>query len=201
MVDVRKFIILLLLLPQIAFAAVPACGPDEVSGLIFRDYNGDGLMDVAEAGSLATVGLNVRAYDSSGAEVAVAPVSFDGSYSFPSLSGISSGIRLELTDLPSFLQFGSYGSNSKSSVRFLSSSGCNYDFAVHNPADHCAQEVDVTVPCMESGSGVGNVHKANVFFLRRLEELAKLEYHRCLTFPGHLTATSMEPRKIQPRMQ
>lgn len=145
----------------LAFAALPAlaapCGGGETGGTVFRDVDADGVLDAVEPG-LNLSGLTVTAYDTSGSSLGSASVGTDGQYSLGALSNsaLAAGVRLEISGLPSYLKQGAVGTNSASSVRFISTSGCSYNFALHNPVDYCESDPPLTLACYQGGVSTGN---------------------------------------------
>ena len=78
-------------------------------------------------------------------------------------------MRLELTGLPSYLQPGSYGTDSETSVAFVSGDSTGVDFGVNNPADYCQSNPYVATTCYTAGdpldpSNVGEPALAAVLY-------------------------------------
>jgi hypothetical protein len=59
--------------------------------------------------------------------------------------------RLELTDLPTYLQSSAEGVNSDANVRFVNTVSCDLDFGVHNPAQFCQTSPGVVTTCFVNG--------------------------------------------------
>lgn len=137
------------------------CASGEMGGVVFRDVNANGVFDSSEYG-YPSGGFTVKAYDASGSVIATATPGSDGAYT---LGSISVPVRLELSDLPTYLKTGAVGTNSESSVLFSSSSSCSLDFAVQNPGFYCdSTNPSVTMSCYQGGSGVGNTNASLVSF-------------------------------------
>ncbi len=145
----------------VMFAGLPAaaapCGAGETGGTIFRDVDADGVLDAVEPG-LNVSGLSIAAYDATGSLLGSTSVGTDGQYSLGTLSSsaLATGVRLELSGLPAYLKHGAVGTSSASSVRFISASGCSYNFALHNPVDYCESDPPVTLACYQGGVSTGN---------------------------------------------
>ena len=122
-------------------------GADEILGRVFRDLDGDGVRDATESG-FGEAGMVVTAYDSSNSVVASAPIGSDGSYS---LSGVTFPVRLELSGLPSGLQFSGTGAGSSTGILFVGAAAADANFAVSAPADYCGSNPRLAVTCFVSG--------------------------------------------------
>ncbi|MCB0340530.1 MAG: hypothetical protein KDD53_13040, partial [Bdellovibrionales bacterium] len=126
----------------------------EVGGKVFRDYDSDGVQDALEP-NFAPSGTVVRGYDTSGDILATSAVSSNGEYTLGSIS-VENGVRLELSGITDSFEEGTHGSGSASTVRFVSSAGCSYNFAIQNPVQYCQDDPDIAISCFQSGTGVGN---------------------------------------------
>ncbi|MEE9326345.1 MAG: IPTL-CTERM sorting domain-containing protein [Cocleimonas sp.] len=125
------------LTPMISYSA-------PISGSVFRDLSLSGsvpstlnISGVKEANEitfgtvpLGVAGITVNAVDAAGT-TATAITSSDGSWTIPGLSG---DIRVEFSNIPAFLKSSFNGTDSNSSVQFVSDGDTNIDFGVHNPA-------------------------------------------------------------------
>ncbi|MEM8862470.1 MAG: SdrD B-like domain-containing protein, partial [Chloroflexota bacterium] len=60
-------------------------------------------------------------------------------------------LRLEMTGLPNYLQPGSNGTDSETSVTFVSADSAGIDFGVNNPVDYCQSNPLVVTTCFVSG--------------------------------------------------
>ena len=60
----------------------------QVSGTVFRDFNGNGTKDnTATFNEIGLAGITITAYDASGALVGSATSAADGTYTIPGISG------------------------------------------------------------------------------------------------------------------
>lgn len=117
----------------------------DIGGHIFRDYNSDGAQTGTEP-DFGDAGIQVTAYDSNNTAVATASVGNDGQYFLP-LLGDGNDYRLEFVGLPDYLEFGAIGTDSDSSVRFVTGATCAVDVGVFNPSDYCDTDADLITTC------------------------------------------------------
>ena len=141
----------------------PACNSaTDIGGIIFRDYDLDGIQDSGEPG-FGTVDMIVTAYDINNAPALTSTVTLDGTYLLPSLA--SGSYRLEFSGLPSYLQESVFGSENGTAVQFHSQGECTANFAVHSPSQYCHGDPDLATTCFVNGSGVGGTDTGLVSFL------------------------------------
>ncbi|WP_175517834.1 SdrD B-like domain-containing protein [Thiothrix caldifontis] len=106
----------------------------QFGGIAFRDYNQNGMREPQEEG---IAGITVTAYNSANAVAATATTDARGWYT---LSGLTNGTqyRLEYTNLPSGLYPGAAGTDTASTVRFVTVSGsCAANFGISDPIEYC----------------------------------------------------------------
>ncbi len=113
----------------------------QVSGTVFRDYNGNGVKDnVLPLDEPPIAGVTVKAYNSAGTEVGSTVSGSNGSYSF---TGLTLPLRIEFSGL----LVGDYSSVAGgTSVQFYSSISTSANFGVNYPADYSQSNPDVVVP-------------------------------------------------------
>lgn len=141
----RLIIALLLavnLLPSVLFS--------QVSGIVYRDYNGNGVQGTAlpnlEPG---VANITVKAFDASGAQVGLtAMTSATGTYSIAT-SGVP--VRVEFSNLPTSNYFGVHGTGNNTSVQFVPGASSNVNLGIQLPADYCEANPLLTTPCYVSG--------------------------------------------------
>lgn len=112
----------------------------QFGGIAFRDYNQNGMREPQEEGIAS---ITVTAYNSANAVAATATTDARGWYT---LSGLTNGTqyRLEYTNLPSGLYPGAAGTDTTSTVRFVTASGnCATNLGVSDPIEYC--EIDPSV--------------------------------------------------------
>lgn len=144
----RSIIALLFLLPLNVFAQ---CTTADLGGVVFRDYDADGARDSNEPG---VSGISVSAYNATGASVATVTSDDDGDWVLAGLA--TSAVRLELSDLPSYLKNGAVGSSSKSAVAFSGSNSCVINFALTNPGQYCQSDPEMAATRYARGDPLGN---------------------------------------------
>lgn len=156
-------IVLQLFLGTIAYAQ--SCASNQLGGLVFRDYDADGAHDSIEPG---ISGVTVTVFDSAGSTIASGASGTDGTYV---LSGVPDGeeYRVEFSDFPTYLKPGAVGTDSATSVIFLTnSSTCSVNMALNNPAEYCETNPYVATPCYVNGdpalSGTAATQEALVAF-------------------------------------
>jgi len=135
----KLFNLLMTLLLGITFQVVNA----QVSGTVFRDYNGNGTQESAEP---SVAGIKVSAYDASGALCGTATSTGAAGTNY-SLSGCTGPVRIEF-EIPnngceadkkvdySAMGGGAYGT----SVQFVTSPATGVNYAIHDPNEYGGHE-------------------------------------------------------------
>ena len=129
----------------IAFAlTTPVLAGNSITGVVFRDYNANGIRDTNSNGVLepGVTGVTVTAYDVDKSNAGSTVTLADGSYLLsPSGTG---PYRLEYTDAPSFLSPGPHGAaaGSQTTVVF-SPDPAIVNVGLANPADYCQSNPDL----------------------------------------------------------
>ena len=104
----------------------------QVSGIVFRDFNSNGTIDTTVSyKEIGQVGVVVKAFNASGAEVGTATTDKNGLYS---ISGVSGPLRVEFSNLPN-LDYSSFSGGT--SVQFASGGAINVNFGINYPNDYC----------------------------------------------------------------
>ncbi len=137
----------------------------QVSGTVFRDFNGNGVKNnTASFNEPGLGGITINAYDAAGAliatQVSSSVIASLGNYSFPSsgANSISSGkkVRLEFVNL----NLNDYPSAAGgTSVQFVTSPATGADFGVVYPDDYCQSDPKIVVDAYESGANTTNTNK------------------------------------------
>jgi uncharacterized repeat protein (TIGR01451 family) len=143
----------------------------DISGTVFRDYNGNGSHDVGEP---YISHLTVSAYDTSSTSTPCGTATTNG-FSSPNytITGCSGDVRVEF-DIPSngcsvdnqsdFSTFN--GSNSASSVQFVTATSTDVDFGIFDPDNfNTLSNPDVLLPVYINGSGVAGSTSGNSYAL------------------------------------
>jgi hypothetical protein len=147
-IDSIKFIKMtnLVLRNFISFCLIPlsfSCS-GQVSGLVFRDFNGDGVKATTTSTSLepGVGGITVVAYPSSGA-IQTSTTNATGNYSF---SGLTLPVRIEFSNLPNGNYTGPQGIESNTTVQFYSSATTMANLGINNPAHYSQSNPDLITP-------------------------------------------------------
>ncbi len=138
-----------------------------ISGVVYRDNNNNGQRDANETG---VGGVTVTAYDANGTAAGTA-TSFDtlclgpgnpiaactavntpapGAYTLN--AGGTGPYRVEFTGWPAYLRPGVQGPGNNTSVQFVpDGNSANVDFALHNPAEYCQANPQLSLTCLQPG--------------------------------------------------
>lgn len=142
-------------------AAVPAGAADgEVSGTVFRDFNGNGAFDTGNtaasgiANDLGLAGVTVTATDGAGAFTVTTTSAADGTYVLDT-TGVADGtpLRIEFSGWPDAYEpsgTSSAGSNG-TSVQFVAAGAEDVDFALNAPEDYSQGVVPVVTGIQSAG--------------------------------------------------
>jgi hypothetical protein len=143
-------------------AACPpaACASGQVGGMVFNDYNANGVKDSGETSGL--IDVTVEAYDCFDALVGTATTDAFGLYSFTSLSATSYPIRLEFTNLPAYVKVGTLNSlDERTTTQFVESSDCHIDLGILDPTDYCQNKSEMVIPCCTDGDPIADATADN----------------------------------------
>ncbi len=134
----------------------------DISGVVYRDYNNDATQSVFEPG---VGGLTVTAFAEGQAPVTTV-TGPDGSYV---LSGTGAISRVEVTDIPSFLQPGPAGAGSLTTTFVAADGATDQNVALVNPGEFCDGNPDVVVPCYVNGDPLVAGTSADTDWLVRVD--------------------------------
>ena len=128
------------------------CAANELGGLVFRDYDANGnWRPTTEPG---VPGITVTAYDSAGTALGTDTTDAEGEYKLSIVNGTA--VRVEFTNLPTYLENGAAGPNSGTSVTFLTNnSNCDVDLALANPAEYCDATPEIATSFYRRGTPPG----------------------------------------------
>lgn len=127
--------------------AVPALA-QTISGTVYQDFNASGTQDALEPG---VGGVTINAFDAAGANVGSGTSIASGGYSLALSVGAGTDIRIEFTNVPDFLQSGSFGTESGTTVRFAQSGDSGLDLGLADPGDFCDADPFVFTSCYVAG--------------------------------------------------
>jgi SdrD B-like domain len=135
----------------------------QVSGIVFRDLNGNGVKDANEIGA---AGVTVKAYNTVGTQVGTTATSFVTTGAWSITTGTTATVRLEFS-IPIInttpgspvanIDFSSQnGSIYGSSVQFVAGNATGVNFALNYPDDFCYAVPILATPCYINGSRAAN---------------------------------------------
>jgi uncharacterized repeat protein (TIGR01451 family) len=124
-----------------------------ITGTVYRDFNASGTRDALEP---PVAGIEVTAYSSNGTDIDNDVTNDQGEYTLDQLpDGVTAldEVRIEFTGLPSFLRYGPDGTESYTSVVFVTcaNNAGTIDLAVANPGQHCIPDPDLVTTCFILG--------------------------------------------------
>jgi hypothetical protein len=135
----------------------------QVSGVVYKDFNGDGVRSYTVAtplaGEIGIGGITVNLYSSTGLVATTTTSSATGTaagtYSFT--AGITSGTiyRVEFVNLPTGSFDGAKGTNSGTSVQFVTAPSTTASLGINDPADYCQAIPNFFIPCYVNGNPTG----------------------------------------------
>ncbi|MEM7535732.1 MAG: SdrD B-like domain-containing protein [Chloroflexota bacterium] len=132
--------------PSVQAASVPPLALEasgEIIGNVFRDFDADGATDSGEPG---VSGITVTAYTVNNTVAMSTTTNASGTYTLTGLTDTST-YRIEFTGLPSYLEPGATGTNSNTTVVFVTSPDTGVDLALQDPSDFCQNTPDLTAVC------------------------------------------------------
>ena len=130
------------------------CVAGNTGGTVWRDYNNNGIKEANETQGIS--GVTVKAYDCNGTLLGTTTLDANGQYTFSTFTpSVSNKIRLEFSGIPTPYKASGSGSGNGTDVRFVSATGCTYDFGVNNPSDYCQTNPQYVLPCYVNGTTTG----------------------------------------------
>jgi SdrD B-like domain len=148
-------------------ACSPLCGTN-TAGIVWRDYDSDGVKDANETQGLA--GVTVKAFDCNGNLAETATTDANGQYAFTSLTpSATNKYRIEYSNLPPQYKPSLNGTSNKSDVQFITAASCNLNFGVNIPSDYCQASPPLIINCYVPGSynGANAAAQSRLRFCRR----------------------------------
>ena len=130
---------------------ITSADPNTVTGEVFTDYSDNGIRDQGDVG---VPGVTVTAYNAAGGVVGTAVTDSQGGYTF---TGITNGtqLRIEFTNIPANLRPGAYGSDSGTTVQFVTSPAAGVDLGLAKPDEYCQNNPWLISPCYFNGNPLG----------------------------------------------
>ncbi len=129
-----------------------ACQTGGTGGIVWRDYNNDGIKGSNETTGVG--GVTVKAYDCNDNLVATTTTDYLGQYTFGTLSPAPSSTnkyRIEFSNIPSPFSPTFNGTNGRTDVQFITSASCTVSLGVNNPVDYCQTNPKLATPCYING--------------------------------------------------
>ena len=135
--------------------------PNTVSGIVFTDYNDNGLRGSGDTG---VSGVTVTAYDGTGAVVDTDVTGATGNYTLTVPNGAQ--VRIEFSNIPANLHSGAFGRDSGTTVQFVASPAAGVDLGLSSPQDYCNNNPFLVMPCYINGDplGGGSAGAADVLY-------------------------------------
>lgn len=134
-----------------------------VTGTVFQDFNSNGTDNLVTATGVAKDigigGIEVKAYDSTGALVGTATTASDGTYTLNVSGNATSDLRIEFA-IPASNPLSAFrssfaGTNSGTSVQFVSLGATSVDYGINVPGEFCQNQPNISVSRLCAGTGAG----------------------------------------------
>ncbi|MEN9548029.1 MAG: hypothetical protein RIR12_620 [Bacteroidota bacterium] len=130
----------------------------QISGTVFRDYNGNGAKDnTAPNSEIFVQGISVRAYNAANVQIGATKVTdANGAYNFTNLE-ITPGtaVRIEFSGLGAGDFSSSSGTGNGTNVQFTSAPNSTINYAVINPYDYMETNPYIATPISVNGDPLG----------------------------------------------
>lgn len=139
------------LLPTLAaaqFGASPTCTSSQIGGVVYRDFNSNGMRDAQEPGQIA---IRATAFDAANNPIGTALTDIDGAFKID-VPSAGQQVRIQFSELPSYIYSGPSGSQSTTSVSFSSAGSCQVNFGLSQPQQYCQENPRFAVPNFVNGN-------------------------------------------------
>jgi len=156
---------------SVVYTSSTVAAATTVSGRVYQDFLSNGAFDstvsAGQAADIGIAGIAVAAYDSTGARVGTATTSSNGTYTMSVSGNASTDLRVEFT-VPSTGPLAAFrssfsGTNSGTSIQFVSLGATNVDYGINVPGEYCQNNPHLCVSRLVAGgvvSGAGDVSGA-----------------------------------------
>ncbi|MCA0228947.1 MAG: DUF11 domain-containing protein [Bacteroidetes bacterium] len=125
-----------------------ACSGNNVGGMVFKDFNDNGIKEAGETAGVSDIAVKAIACDGT---VYTTTTDGYGFYSIP-VPANKYPVRVEFSSVPSIYKLGVNGTNSRTSVQFVNAPSCNVHLGIVNPVEFCSDNnLKVFVPCFTYG--------------------------------------------------
>ncbi|MFM8794085.1 MAG: SdrD B-like domain-containing protein, partial [Acidimicrobiales bacterium] len=131
-----------------------------VTGRVYQDFASNGTYDTTvatgQAADIGVAGIAVAAYDSTGAKVGTATSGSDGTYSVTVSGNTGTDLRIEF-EIPSTSPLSAFrnsfaGTNSGTSVQFVSLGATSVDYAISVPGEYCQNNPNLSISRLCAGA-------------------------------------------------
>ncbi len=132
-----------------AACAPIVCPVGGIGGMVFNDYNADGVKNSGEVNGVPNA--TVTAYGCDGTKFTTS-TDANGQYTL-NIPASKYPLRVEFTGLSSVYGQGTInGTDGRTSVQFVKASNCNVNLGVNDPADFCQTNPLMFTPCFVMGN-------------------------------------------------
>ena len=143
---------------------------NSVSGRVFQDFASNGVFDTGivagQATDIGIAGIEVAGYDSTGANVGSSTTGANGEYTLLITGNVGSNLRVEF-NIPSTGPLSVFrnsfaGTNSGTSIQFVSVGATNVDYGINVPGEFCQNNPNLSVSrlCAGAAAGIPNTPSA-----------------------------------------
>ncbi|WP_170069448.1 SdrD B-like domain-containing protein [Spirosoma pollinicola] len=143
----------------------------QVSGRVYQDFNANGVYDISATIASADgttlpvavdkgiAGVVVNAYGPTGSLAGTATTAADGTYT---IAGATGNVRVEFSILPTNYLSGPVGTNSGTSVQFVTAPATNINFGINRPWDYSENNPALVTNCYVPLSRTGTYTASDV---------------------------------------
>ncbi len=124
-----------------------ACSGTGLGGMLFKDFNDNGIHEAGE-----TVGVSQATVQAVACDGTVYTTTTDayGRYTL-AVPANKYPVRVEFSNIPSIYNLSVNGADSRTTTQFVDAPDCNADLGVNNPVDYCSNTPQIFVPCYSYG--------------------------------------------------
>ncbi|MBL7787755.1 MAG: hypothetical protein JNM36_17740, partial [Chitinophagales bacterium] len=148
-------------------AACPAntCSSGSLGGMVFNDYNADGIQQSGE--TFGTGGVTVTVFDSNGATFSTTS-DINGLWTIS--NPLTYPVRVEFSNLPTYVGDNGTvnGTNGQTTVQFVAAASCSVNLGVLNGTDYCQAVPDIFIPVYVNGNPLVGGTSATQTALKRM---------------------------------
>ena len=134
--------------PLFLLAAILLCVPgySQVSGVVYRDFDGSGTRTLADPVEIGASGVKVRAYVGSSETPLLTTTDAQGEFSYSAAQiPADSDVKIEFYDLAKSDYSGPFGAQSGTSLQFLKAPSDQVLFGIYYPEEYCDTRSPVIV--------------------------------------------------------